>query len=381
MDNQTLSSPADVGDYRLVPLASITVGTRLRALRHEKVSSLTESITMLGLQTAISVAKDSPGADGLPTFALIDGNHRLEACKRLGWETVPARVVELDDVKRQVAEIDANLCRAELTELERGEHLQKRKELYEQLHPETRQHVAGAMAANTAMQRGNATATLARASFANDTAAKTRISGRSVQRSIARVNNIDPAVRDRIRSMPDIADNGTELDTLASLGAEDQLHAINLVEAGECKSVKAAKRTLNGPQARSPAPSRHQQTPGLIDPKLVVGTDPKGAEGSCEKSNDFPWEAGARQLIDLLFNAARQLEGLPDEPKIIDLLRYCGFDDYANELRSKAGEAPGATSSNFPAGAPSATAAPAPPSPASSDSDPQVTSEPIPDAA
>jgi len=70
-------------------------------------------------------------------------------------------------------EIDENLCRADLTELERGEHLLKRKEVYERKFPQTRQHVAGAVAANEA--KGNATEKSSVASFADDTAAKTGV--------------------------------------------------------------------------------------------------------------------------------------------------------------------------------------------------------------
>jgi len=33
------------------------------------------------------------------SWELIFGNHRLEACKRLGWKTIPCRVCEMDDSK------------------------------------------------------------------------------------------------------------------------------------------------------------------------------------------------------------------------------------------------------------------------------------------
>jgi len=60
----------------------------------------------------------------------------------------------MDDLTCRLWEVDENLCRAELTELERAEHLAQRKEIYEQLHPEARHHVSGAVAANAVMGRG-----------------------------------------------------------------------------------------------------------------------------------------------------------------------------------------------------------------------------------
>lgn len=95
-----------------------------------------------------------------------------------------------------------------LTELERGEHLLRRKSIYESWHPETRQHVSGAHAANAVM--GNATENFSVASFAADTAAKAGLTDRTIRQSIKRVRDIDEKVRDRIRDNPEIA--GNEVD-------------------------------------------------------------------------------------------------------------------------------------------------------------------------
>ena len=94
------------------------------------------------------------------------------------------------------------------------------------------------------MGRGDATDKLSVACFSADTAVKTGLTDRSIRREIARASKIDEAVRDRIRDQTGIADNGSELDALASLRREDQHRAIKLVETGQCKSVRAAKRSL-----------------------------------------------------------------------------------------------------------------------------------------
>jgi hypothetical protein len=46
---------------------------------------------------------------------LVDGWHRLEAVRRLGWQEVPCCTLESDDVQAEVNEIDENLMRADLS--------------------------------------------------------------------------------------------------------------------------------------------------------------------------------------------------------------------------------------------------------------------------
>jgi ParB-like chromosome segregation protein Spo0J len=60
-------------------------------------------------------------------FGLIAGRHRLEAVRSLGWSEILATVVAFDDVDRMLAEIDENLIRNDLSDLERSEHLAERK--------------------------------------------------------------------------------------------------------------------------------------------------------------------------------------------------------------------------------------------------------------
>lgn len=229
----------------LVPITDIQVGKRLRGLKEATVGELVESIGQLGLQVPISVttgiAKRPGNADGI-SFHLVVGAHRLEACRRLGWEEIEAAVVQMDDDERLLWEIDENLCRAELTELERGEHLLKRKEVYERKFPQTRQHIAGAVAANQAM--GNATENFSVASFAKDTATKTGVTDRAIRQSIRRARKIDEKVRDRIRDVPEIADSGVELDALADLEPQQQRKAVALVESGQAAGIRDAKKLM-----------------------------------------------------------------------------------------------------------------------------------------
>jgi uncharacterized ParB-like nuclease family protein len=112
----------------------ILVGDRLRGLNPCTVAGLKESITAIGLRTPISVRylSDEEG------YGLVAGRHRLQACIELGMTEIEAREESGTELDARLWEIDENLCRAELTELERGEHLAARKAIYQELHPETR---------------------------------------------------------------------------------------------------------------------------------------------------------------------------------------------------------------------------------------------------
>lgn len=59
-------------------------------------------------------------------------------------------MVEDDDLHAELAMIDENLCRAELSPADRAAQTARRKAIYLELHPETAEHVAGG--------RGNSTA-------------------------------------------------------------------------------------------------------------------------------------------------------------------------------------------------------------------------------
>jgi len=56
---------------------------------------------------------------------LVAGAHRLEAVRKLGWEQLPAVFIEADAVDVRRWEIAENLHRAELTVLERAEHVRE----------------------------------------------------------------------------------------------------------------------------------------------------------------------------------------------------------------------------------------------------------------
>jgi ParB-like chromosome segregation protein Spo0J len=113
-----------------VPIVKIRVDERSRALDEEAMVSLIESINVIGLRTPISVQIDPSSHD--ECYLLVAGLHRLEACRRLGMAYIDARIIDLDETERRLWEISENLHRAELTALERSEHIAELARLAEE---------------------------------------------------------------------------------------------------------------------------------------------------------------------------------------------------------------------------------------------------------
>lgn len=97
-----------------------------------------------------------------------------------------------DRLRAQLACIDENLIRSELTELERGEHLARRRELYLQRYPET----APVQERGGPGRGGKTGDNLSPVStFAADTAAKIGTSERTVQRAVKIGTDLSPEAR------------------------------------------------------------------------------------------------------------------------------------------------------------------------------------------
>ena len=195
-----------------LPINAITVRSDRRRLRN--VEALAESIARLGLLNPITVV---PTGD---CYRLVAGLHRLEACRRLGWTTIPATVATMGELAAELAQIDENLVRNDLTVLERAEHLARRKAIYEKLHPETRHGGAPGRKGG-----GKKAKDAPHASFAADTSAKAGIAPRTVQEDVQLATRPAPDVRDAVRATP-IADEKKMLLKLAGLSPARQRTAL-----------------------------------------------------------------------------------------------------------------------------------------------------------
>lgn len=214
---------------RELPIESIILRSDARAIDESAVAGLVESIANVGLINPIRVRAVG---DQWETIA---GAHRLTACKRLGLAEIAAMVVTDDDLHAELAMIDENLCRAELTPSDRAQQTARRKAIYLELHPETAEHVAGG--------KGNATADNLSAvpSFAAETAKLVGKDERSVRRDAERGEKVLDAAIDIIRGTS--LDTGTYLDRLKRLSPSEQVTAArrDLAFARQQEREKAQK--------------------------------------------------------------------------------------------------------------------------------------------
>ena len=125
-----------------IAINEIKIGSERREASLKGINELARSISEVGLLNPITVDAD---------HALIAGLHRLEAAKILGWTEIECTVCGLEGLQAELAEIDENVVRTALSTIEYGELLERRREIYESLHPETKAGQAQAAGMNRAI--------------------------------------------------------------------------------------------------------------------------------------------------------------------------------------------------------------------------------------
>jgi ParB-like chromosome segregation protein Spo0J len=137
-------TPSNSAERTHIALDEIYVPDDRRALQPDKVADLAESIKVLGLLSPIAVRwvrKEVTLPNALTVegaYHLVYGLHRLTAARQLGWTEIPCQILfsstagietpydpkmQGNDRQALMAEIAENLHRAELTALERSEHI------------------------------------------------------------------------------------------------------------------------------------------------------------------------------------------------------------------------------------------------------------------
>ena len=213
-------------------ISDVKINPGRRDTQQRNVEELARSISAVGLMNPITVTQDN---------TLIAGLHRLEAAKLLGWTEIECVVSEADGLQAELAEIDENFVRAGLTHRELGDLLLRRKELYEAIHPETRQGMRNGQTAK------NDNLTLLGAKpFSEDTADKLGVSKRTVERLVRTAANLTPEAKKTIRDAGDKITKGAALK-ISKLPPDQQAEAAAVLTIAP--STQKKQRIMDGEAA------------------------------------------------------------------------------------------------------------------------------------
>ncbi|NLG19785.1 MAG: ParB N-terminal domain-containing protein [Fibrobacter sp.] len=143
----------------------------------------------VGLLNPITVRKDG---------YLVAGRHRLEACRKLGYIHIQATLLDGSALHAELAEIDENLIRNDLTAMEQGEHLRRRDEILADL------GVRAEVGENQHTTGGDKLSPPPKTTA--DIAAEVGLSERTAQQRKQVATNIPQPVRNAIRDTPTAGD-------------------------------------------------------------------------------------------------------------------------------------------------------------------------------
>jgi len=275
-------------------ISDISVNPERRKAEPKQVEKLVKSMAVLGLISPITIDKK---------HILIAGLHRLEAAKLLGWEKIECTVSNLDGLQAELAEIDENVVRSNLSPAERGDLLMRRKEIYETIHPESRATYNGGQFRGNQHQNVVAAPSAATTkSFVQDTSEQTGMSPRTVRQYIQTAKNLTPEAR------AIIGDTDTKLGPkaalkLSRLPPEQQKEAASLLASKKIRSINEYHpEQQEKPAEQDAAVENPQEAPDEAEPDKHTSPASETVRGT----------ALFREIVADLKNADKDFSCTPD---------------------------------------------------------------------
>jgi ParB-like chromosome segregation protein Spo0J len=249
-----LSDDQETTPFQRIPINLIAVPSERRALHG--LTNLKQSIQDIGLLHPIIVMKH-----GEASYQLIAGRNRLAACQQLGWTHIPAHIVPFEateqaDTLTELAKIDENLIRNDLTVLEYAEHLQRRKQVYLTLHPAKKQGGSPGMAGGGKKAKRPESGRFV-PSFLEDTAQKTGQGRSTVAEAIQIADHLAEDVKRQLRGTP-IADRKTDLLRLAKMEPTTQQAVVQTIVQHGLSTVTKAVQLLRHAEREQDLAARTQ---------------------------------------------------------------------------------------------------------------------------
>lgn len=215
-----------------IDIAAIDVVDRLRRVDPAYVEMIAASAGEVGLQQPIAVA---PGPGN--RFVLVDGEHRLEAARRLGWAAIPAIVRDLTPQEREKHEIHANLIRANLNALDQAVFVARLAEIFEAEQAETKN--GGDRKSRKWLEKNRFRGLASWSAFAKEASRRTGLGQRSLYMCRQLIGDLADEARALLHGTP-LAGNAAQLRALAELDADHQVALARAVKDG-ARSLNAAK--------------------------------------------------------------------------------------------------------------------------------------------
>lgn len=260
-----MSAALQAPDARLIPLALIDEGERLRQLNQHTVKALATSIGEGRLNDPIMLR---PVGE---RFKLVAGLHRLGAHVLLGRTEIPAIVREMTELEARLVEIDENLIRAELTPLERISFVAARMQVWAERNPDQvvqdeslpkkQRGRPPKFMANLAENGGYVPT---RQGFDQETAEAIGLSERSVRRIVATMTGLGGQLIFQLSAAPKIAENDSMLQALSKISDKAEQDAtVKALMEGRAKSVPEARAIATGKPISKPKPDIAKQAEKL----------------------------------------------------------------------------------------------------------------------
>jgi len=297
-----------------IEISRIIISDDRRKIDQNTVDKLAESMKQVGLMNPVTLDWG---------YNLIAGAHRVAAAKQLGWTEIPCTLLDVEELQAKLAELDENLVRNQGSVIEQGEWLAEKKKIYEQLHPETK----AAIGKDLVQKRWDTTVKLTAVqsdtsdklslvsetpSFVQDTADKTGLSKRTIERSIQIAENLTPEVKEFAKEV-DL--NKTNALELARKEPEEQRKII--------EPIRSFVATV--------APEERKETANRMISKEVNPAKFRNADG---EEIDFDSANSIRQTYMSAVAKAANLEMKPENVRILyeSICRYSNVERYLRRI-------------------------------------------------
>jgi len=244
----------------LIPTVEVKINPGRRTANPEHIKELAKSISEVGLLNPITIDHRN---------VLIAGLHRLEAAKLLDWPEIECTVSSLEGLQAELAEIDENFIRNDLSPVEYGELLLRRKAIYESLYPEARN---GGDRKSEKIRSAKCASDSAK-SFVDDTAEKLGVNPSTVRRQIQTAKNLAPEAKEIIRNA-DAKITKKDALKLSRMEPEQQKEAASQLVSGEIRSVSEYRAAVQADteQAQEHRSNDTQPEPAPEEEPAELGT-------------------------------------------------------------------------------------------------------------